>query len=110
MLLIRNSKPLKPTGCPKSSMNVTKVTIQQKLPPDLCIIKNQLKAMLKTISWTIIGLIIGAAGGFAYYYYVGCASGSCPITSNPWISTLYGSGMGALAFNSLGSKKIENKI
>lgn len=60
---------------------------------------------LKTVYWTLAGLLVGGAGGFAYYYFVGCASGSCPITSNPLISTLYGSGMGALVFNSLGDKK-----
>lgn len=54
---------------------------------------------------TIAGLLLGAGAGFAYYYFVGCASGTCPITSNPWISTLYGAGMGGLAFNSLGNKK-----
>ena len=27
--------------------------------------------------------IIGAIGGFLYYRFVGCASGACPITSNP---------------------------
>lgn len=32
----------------------------------------------------------GAALGYAYYYFIGCSSGSCPITSNPYISTFYG--------------------
>ncbi|MGA9119143.1 MAG: DUF6132 family protein, partial [Bacteroidota bacterium] len=35
-------------------------------------------------------------GGFLYYYFIGCASGTCPITSNPYVSTLYGAGMGLL--------------
>jgi hypothetical protein len=64
---------------------------------------------LKTYGLTIIGILIGAAAGFGYYYFVGCASGTCPITSNPWISSLYGAGMGGLSFNSLGNKK-EEKI
>ncbi|MFN8135538.1 MAG: hypothetical protein U0Z17_10045 [Bacteroidales bacterium] len=34
------------------------------------------------------GLIIGAIGGYLYYHFVGCASGSCGITSNPFSSTL----------------------
>jgi hypothetical protein len=50
------------------------------------------KKMIKII----VGVIIGAALGFGYYKLVGCASGTCPITSNPWISTLYGAVMGAV--------------
>jgi hypothetical protein len=48
---------------------------------------------------TIIGMIVGAAAGYAYYYFVGCASGTCAITSSPINSTLYGSMMGGLLFN-----------
>lgn len=44
----------------------------------------------------IIGIIIGGALGFLYYAKVGCASGSCPITSSPYISTIYGAVMGFL--------------
>lgn len=39
---------------------------------------------------------IGAAAGYAYYYYIGCMSGTCPITSNPYVSTMYGFAVGAL--------------
>lgn len=45
----------------------------------------------------VIGVAVGAVAGFAYYRFVGCSSGTCPITSNPFISTLYGAVMGALA-------------
>jgi hypothetical protein len=44
----------------------------------------------------IVGVVIGAVLGFGYYKLVGCASGTCPITSNPWVSTLYGAVMGAV--------------
>jgi Family of unknown function (DUF6132) len=44
----------------------------------------------------IIGVVIGGALGFAYYKFIGCSTGACPITSNPWISTIYGSVMGLL--------------
>jgi Family of unknown function (DUF6132) len=40
----------------------------------------------------------GACAGFAYYYYIGCASGTCPITGNPYISTAYGGLIGYLLF------------
>ena len=41
-------------------------------------------------------ILIGAAAGYLYYAFIGCASGTCPITSNPYISTAYGAGMGLL--------------
>ncbi|NQV30381.1 MAG: hypothetical protein HQ508_05800 [Candidatus Marinimicrobia bacterium] len=40
------------------------------------------------------GLGVGAVLGFGYYYYIGCATGTCAITSNPFISTSYGAMMG----------------
>jgi LytS/YehU family sensor histidine kinase len=48
---------------------------------------------------TSIGIIIGAISGYLYYHFVGCASGSCAITSKPLNSTLYGGLMGGLLFN-----------
>lgn len=34
--------------------------------------------------------LLGAFAGYAYYFFIGCKSGTCPITSNWEISTLYG--------------------
>jgi hypothetical protein len=48
---------------------------------------------------TGIGIAIGAIAGYTYYYCVGCASGTCAITSKPLNSTLYGAVMGSLVFN-----------
>ena len=44
----------------------------------------------------LIGVGVGALLGFLYYRFVGCATGACPITRNPFISTLYGALIGAL--------------
>ncbi len=49
----------------------------------------------------IIGGGLGGALGFAYYKFVGCSSGACPLTSNPFISTLYGLILGVLVASSL---------
>lgn len=53
---------------------------------------------------TTIGIALGALLGYLYYYYVGCASGTCAITSKPLNSTLYGALMGGLLFNSFKSE------
>ena len=45
----------------------------------------------------VLFAVLGAGAGFAYYYFVGCASGTCPITSNPFVSTGYGALMGVVA-------------
>lgn len=42
------------------------------------------------------GVVIGALGGYAYWYYIGCYSGTCPITSKASNSSLYGAVMGFL--------------
>ena len=44
----------------------------------------------------ILGLGVGAILGFGYHYFIGCAKGTCAITSNPYISTAYGAMMGLL--------------
>lgn len=38
----------------------------------------------------------GAAGGFLYWKFVGCLSGTCPIKSVWYLSTLWGLGFGYL--------------
>jgi len=44
----------------------------------------------------LIGVVIGGGLGFAYYKFAGCSTGTCPLTSNPIISALYGAVLGAL--------------
>ena len=36
----------------------------------------------------IIGPAPGGGPGFAYYKFAGCATDTCPLTSNPRISTI----------------------
>ena len=48
---------------------------------------------------TLMGIAAGAIGGYLYYHYIGCAGGTCMITSKPVNSTLYGSLLGGLLAN-----------
>lgn len=55
-----------------------------------------MKAAIIKWAW-LVGLFAGAVTGFLYWQQIGCVSGTCPITSSPYVSTLYGAGMGFLA-------------
>jgi hypothetical protein len=47
----------------------------------------------------VAGILIGAVGGLMYWKFVGCTTGTCPITSKWPNSTAYGAMMGGLLFS-----------
>ncbi|TAH25896.1 MAG: hypothetical protein EAZ07_05850 [Cytophagales bacterium] len=49
---------------------------------------------------SIISTIVGAIMGYLYFYFIGCSSGSCSITSKPINSSIYGAILGILINNS----------
>lgn len=53
----------------------------------------------------VLGTLVGALGGYLYYHFIGCTSGTCPITSQPVNSTLYGAMMGWLLVGSFKKEK-----
>jgi len=46
--------------------------------------------------WRFSPVLFGAAGGYLLYRFVGCKTGTCPITRNPWVSMIYGAVLGAM--------------
>jgi LytS/YehU family sensor histidine kinase len=63
-------------------------SVKPKLKPDKRFFKSQ-------YFWKpFIGIVIGGLAGFLYYYFIGCKSGTCAITSNPWNSTIMGGFLG----------------
>jgi hypothetical protein len=42
----------------------------------------------------LAAIAIGAICGYFYFHFIGCESGTCPITSKPVNSTLYGAFLG----------------
>jgi hypothetical protein len=52
--------------------------------------------------WRILLFVLGGAVlGFGYQRLIGCRSGACPITSNPYVATLYGAVVGYLVSGGL---------
>ncbi|MCX7798470.1 MAG: DUF6132 family protein [Melioribacter sp.] len=43
-----------------------------------------------------LSILVGALLGYIYYYFIGCYSGTCPISSNPYVATLYGALIGLI--------------
>jgi hypothetical protein len=43
---------------------------------------------------SILGIVLGAIAGYIYYIKIGCVSGTCPLTSNPYMSILWGAVIG----------------
>lgn len=47
--------------------------------------------------WVVgVFTLIGVVGGYAYYALIGCSTGGCAITSNPYMSMAYGGLLGYL--------------
>ncbi|MCE2656020.1 MAG: DUF6132 family protein [Sediminibacterium sp.] len=70
-----------------------------------------MKSWIQKNKLSLVGVVVGALGGFLYWNYIGCASGTCMITSKPINSTLYGALMGYLLFGMFQKEKIaDNKI
>lgn len=51
--------------------------------------------IIKKWSKLLLPTILGLAGGYLYYYFVGCNRG-CAITGNPYTSMIWGGTIGLL--------------
>lgn len=67
----------------------------------------QCPLIIKKHRITILGAILGAVAGYLYWRFVGCTSGGCPITSSPFMSTLWGLLMGGTFFNIFEKKPVK---
>lgn len=69
-----------------------------------------LKVLFKKYWPVLLGIAVGAVAGFLYWRYVGCTTGSCPITSSPVNSSLWGAVMGGLLGNIMQpDSRVKNK-
>ena len=56
-----------------------------------------MKDFLRKHLLVVISMLAGAIGGFLYWKFVGCLSGTCVIKSVWYLSTLYGIALGYVA-------------
>jgi len=54
--------------------------------------------------------LVGTIGGFLYWKFVGCSSGTCPIKSVWYYSSLWGMAMGYLLGDLTGSIILKKEI
>lgn len=68
--------------------------------------KEKIKKWLKPVLFTAGGALVG----LAYYYFVGCPTGACPLTSNPFITMTYMGFIGWLLFGIFGKDSAVHAI
>jgi hypothetical protein len=56
-----------------------------------------MKDFIRKHLFIILITLAGATGGFLYWKFIGCQSGTCPIKSRWYLSTLWGSAFGYLS-------------
>ena len=57
---------------------------------------NKFKLLTKNNLLTTIGILAGGVAGLLYWRFVGCSSGSCPITSSSVMSSIWCAAIGGL--------------
>lgn len=65
-----------------------------------------MKSWIQKNKLSLVGITLGALSGYVYWNYIGCASGTCLITSKPINSTLYGALIGYLLFGMFKKEEI----
>ena len=53
----------------------------------------------------ILGVSLGVIGGYSYYHFVDCESGTCSVWSSPYKSIAYGAALGGILFFDTKTKK-----
>ena len=57
----------------------------------------------------ILGISVGSILGFLYWYYIGCASGTCPLTAKWYSSSAFGAIFGYLIIGQIIDMKNKNR-
>jgi hypothetical protein len=70
---------------------------------------NTIKKFVKRYYIHLLVTVAGSIAGYLYWYYIGCNSGTCPITSKWQNSMLYGLVLGYLSGDMLHGMIKKNK-
>ena len=64
---------------------------------------NNVKEFIKSRNFRrpFLGVLIGGLAGYLYYHFIGCSTGSCPITSHSYTMIPFGGVMGYLIISGL---------
>jgi hypothetical protein len=60
-----------------------------------------MKKFIRNNVWQILGGIFGGIAGYFYWRDIGCATGTCPITSKPLNSIIYFAVLGYLMIGTI---------
>ena len=74
-----------------------------------CLPNSKLQMFIKFLSdryLLLVGVVLGGAGGWTYWFKVGCASGTCPVTAHPLNTIVYGMVMGGLLLSMIEKNKL----
>lgn len=93
MDLAKRTTPLPVLAC---SLPVWRYLITDAVPAAVTNAIFNMKNYLKKNTPILAFGLVGALAGYAYWYFIGCQGGSCPIYAVWWRSTLYGMVLGGL--------------
>jgi hypothetical protein len=51
---------------------------------------------MSSIARVVIGAVVGGGVGLLMYRFVGCRTGACPLTANPYVAAVLWGLMGAM--------------
>jgi len=68
-----------------------------------------MKNLITKYKLELIGTALGSIAGWCYWYFAGCTSGSCAITSSSVNSSLYGAMMGGIILSMFKKGKKQEK-
>ena len=66
-----------------------------------------MKKFIQNNGWQILGVIFGGIGGCFYWRDIGCATGTCPITSKPLNSIVYFAVLGYFMIGTIAKASLE---